>query len=383
MTRKNVVLGVILFLAGLCCGERPVCWAVETTLSWQQVNNNAVWHDRDSAGDVVFDNKMWILGGWYNSSQPSLRDVWNSTDGQHWSQVANSVPYECTEHPVVLAYNNKIWTMSGWHNGRLADAHDGNDVWSSSNGNLWTQATAAASWSSRVAAAGVVYDGKMWLMGGVQGFISDSTNTPLNDVWSSTDGANWTQVTAHAPWAGRGYLQALNFQNKLWVVGGGNYYHDSGRAYGYNDVWNSSDGLNWTQVTVDAAWGSRMWSRATVYDDAMWVVAGSVCGETAGSHGPLLDDVWRSTDGMNWTQMMPADSVWDGRHEVSLYNYGGKMWVAGGFSTNANGVVSDVWSVSAPEPGTAVLLGIALLGLSGYVWRKRSSILIPFEMHNL
>jgi hypothetical protein len=116
-----------------------------------------------------------------------------------------------------------------------------------------------------------------------------------------------------------------------------------------------------------------MWSRAIVYDDAMWVVAGSAVGETAGSHGPLLGDVWRSTDGIAWTQMEPADSTWGARHEVSLYNYGGKLWVVAGWDTNT-GVSNDVWAVAAPEPSTSVLLGVTFLGLSGYFWEKRRAM---------
>lgn len=370
MTCNNVMLKAILLIACLWCGGRSACWAVET-LSWQQVTSDAGFHIRDSAGNVVFDNKMWILGGWYNSSQPSLRDVWNSADGVHWTNVTSYVPFDCLEHPVALSYNNMMWVMSGGHDGRLPDAGYCNDVWSSSDGANWTQATAAAPWSQRIGAAGTVFNGKMWLLGGVQGFGSDSTNTPLSDVWNSTDGIHWTEVAANAPWAGRGFHQVVNYHDKLWVIGGGDYYKDASQCYGLDDVWSSSDGVDWTQATAEAPWGHRIWSQAIVYDDAMWVVAGSAAQATNGPEGAFLDDVWRSTDGVNWTEMEPTDgnSMWTARHAELLYNFDGKLWVVAGYDTG--GVTNDVWAVSAPEPSSAMLLGAALLGLSGYMWRKQ------------
>ncbi|MFA7162277.1 MAG: hypothetical protein WC083_06880, partial [Candidatus Methanomethylophilaceae archaeon] len=39
----------------------------------------------------------------------------------------------------------------------------------------------------------LVYDGKMWVLGG----------SSRNDVWCSTDGESWTQVTSSAGWSAR------------------------------------------------------------------------------------------------------------------------------------------------------------------------------------
>jgi hypothetical protein len=54
----------------------------------------------------------------------------------------------------------------------------------------------------------------MWVLGG---FVA-------GDVWSSSDGAQWTQTTALAPWiaaysARWGHTSAV-FNNKIWVMGG-------------------------------------------------------------------------------------------------------------------------------------------------------------------
>ena len=51
-----------------------------------------------------------------------------------------------------------------------------NDVWYSSNGASWTQATSSAGWTGREGPTSVVFDNKMWVMGGYDGSYR-------NDVW--------------------------------------------------------------------------------------------------------------------------------------------------------------------------------------------------------
>ena len=50
------------------------------------------------------------------------------------------------------------------------------DVWYSTDGVSWTRATATPGWSERQAHTSVVFDGKMWVMGGYGG-------TYFRDVW--------------------------------------------------------------------------------------------------------------------------------------------------------------------------------------------------------
>ena len=52
----------------------------------------------------------------------------------------------------------------------------------------------------------------------------------FNDVWSSPDGANWTEVTASPGWNARVSPGVVSFNNRMWVMGGSD---DSGD---YNDV---------------------------------------------------------------------------------------------------------------------------------------------------
>ncbi len=153
-----------------------------------------------------------------------------------------------------------------------------NDVWYSTDGENWTEATASAPWSKRIGHAVVAYDGKMWLLGGGKyGVVSFEDN---NDVWCSTDGSNWTKVTGSAAWAKRDGHTVVVYDNKMWLLGGEIGYTNTR----YNDVWYSTDGENWTEATASAQWSKRGAHSSAVYDGKIWVIAGD--------NGSKLNDVW-------------------------------------------------------------------------------------------
>jgi hypothetical protein len=114
----------------------------------------------------------------------------------------------------------------------------------------------------RRAEALTVYNNKMWLLGGQ----ADSGN--WNDVWYSTDGITWTQATSSANWSSKPGLSALTYDNKMWVMDG-----NSGPS-GSNDVWYSINGVTWTRATSSAAWVIRAGAGAVVYNNKMWIIGG-------------------------------------------------------------------------------------------------------------
>ena len=57
---------------------------------WVQVTDQAGWQPRDSQGEVVYRDQLWILGGWFNSFEAPPRDVWSSHDGKAWRLVQAS-----------------------------------------------------------------------------------------------------------------------------------------------------------------------------------------------------------------------------------------------------------------------------------------------------
>jgi hypothetical protein len=284
----------------------------------------AFW-PRDGAGALAFDGRMWLLGGW-NPSLPEVTnsELWCSTDGVEWT-LAGEAPWEGRHNAGYAVFAGRMWVVGGDFN----RGHYQNEVWSSTDGENWTLVTDSVPWQDRMGQHVVAFDGRLWLLGGER-FTDDGSSIVLNDVYCSADGADWQQVTANAPWAGRSLvLGAAVFRGRMWIMGGGTY---TSREF-LNDVWCSRDGVSWEQVSAAAPWSPRFFHSIAVYHDKLWVIGGVDQQNVAG-----LNDVWYSDDGVNWTQLQNAP--WEPRHAASVMVHDRHLWMAAG---GANTLYNDVW----------------------------------------
>jgi hypothetical protein len=314
-----------------------VVFAQEENPQWVEETKNAAWQARDSQGEVVFKDQLWILGGWFNSYEAPPRDVWSSKDGKAWNLVNRAAPWIHSDLAMSFVFKKKMWIMGGWYNGRLKGHSASNDVWSSKDGVRWNLEKKGASWTPRAAAAVVAFKGKIWLLGGTENYYFGDENSLKNDVWYSSNGRDWKLATADAGWPPRAYHQAAVLNGKIYVFGGGNYvpeYHAD------NDVWSSDDGIHWTMVCKSAPWHERLWFSSVVYRDRIWVMGGW-------SNNPYKNwsDAWYSKDGKEWIQFKSA-VVWKERHEPSAFVFQDKIWIAGGMNPP---LVNDVWSLKLPK----------------------------------
>ncbi len=307
-------------------------------LNWTKVTDRAGWQPRDSQGEVVYKDRLWVLGGWFDSYHAPPRDVWSSADGKNWTLVTKAAPWKHSDLAMTLVHDDKLWIMGGWYNGRLPGHSAGNEVWWSTDGATWHLAANKAAWSPRLAAGALVFKNKMWILGGTEDYYFGDERNVKNDVWSSRDGKTWEQATGRAAWPPRAYHAAVVHDGKMWILGGGNYVPQY-RAT--SDVWSSPDGVTWTKATDAAPWHPRIWFSAVAYRDRIWVLGGW-------SNHPSRNwgDVWHSRDGKNWTELK-SDRIWKARHELSAYVFRDKIWVAGGHAQPLN---SEVWSLDVP-PG--------------------------------
>ena len=331
-------------------------WAHGETLGaplygWQNVTVQAAFAGRDGAGLLSYNNKLWLLGGWNASTAvfplTTTNEVWNSTDGQHWTLVKPNTSGSASFNAATdwegrhmagwVVFQNKLWIVGGDSN----QCHYQTDAWSSSDGVNWTLATNQLPWGNRVLFYTLVFNNRIWVMGGQTLVLDDCPGSPqpetfYNDVWTSADGANWSQVQPTGTiWAPRGVIWgAVVFNGRMWVVGGGTY---GTPQYLYNDVWSSADGMNWTRVIANAPWQPRIYHDITVYDGRMWVVGGH-----AANGDGNLSDVWSSADGVKWTQV--PSTPWLARHAASVAVFKGALWLTGG-TTDLNGSQDDVWKL--------------------------------------
>ena len=305
--------------------------------NWVKVTGKAGWKPRDSQGEVVYKNRLWIFGGWFDSYSAPPRDVWSSADGKTWKPVQKTAPWKHSDLSMSVVFKNRMWFMGGWYNGRLKGHSAGNSVWSSTDGVKWALATKTAGWTPRLAAAVVVFKGKMWLLGGTENYYFGNDKSVKNDVWFSEDGKTWKLATADAGWSPRAYHQAAVLNGRIYVFGGGNYVP---KYHALNDVWSSADGVKWTRETKAAPWPPRLWFSSVVYRDRIWVLGGW-SNNPSRNHG----DVWSSRDGKVWKRLK-SKVIWKARHEHSAYVFQDRIWIVGG---HAKPLSSEVWSLKIPN----------------------------------
>ena len=285
--------------------------------AWTQATSSATWSARAWHSSVVFDDKLWVLGG-YDVNISAKNDVWFSADGITWTLATSDAAWSARWGHSSVVFDNKLWVLGG--NGSRK-----NDAWFSEDGSTWTQATSSATWSARAWHSSVVYDDKLWVLGG-----SVSANSEKNDVWFSEDGSTWTQATSSATWSARDRHTSVVFDNKLWVLGGG--AHDGNDFNLKNDVWFSADGSTWTRATSNVTWSARTWHTSVVYDDKLWVLGGY--------DGDLKNDAWFSEDGSTWMKET-SSTTWVARYGHSSVAFDNKLWVLGGI--DGNNYKNDVW----------------------------------------
>lgn len=253
--------------------------------------------------------------------------AWTSTDGLNWAHH----PKKDWGERIWMEYayfNNRFWMFGGM---KYQAREVMNEIWSSTDGIRWEQTTNAP-WTPRKGQAIVAFQGKLWLFGGAANVTQDFvSNQIFNEVWSSEDGVRWTKEMERAPWEAEETPTLIIFQNTLYKIGG------QGKA----DVWSSTDGKHWSQLTPEAAWKPRFNNGALVFDNKLWVFGGY---DTTANHNTgAKNDVWYSTDGIQWNQQTEhapwtvrsgatsvvfKNKIWlySGKHTGGKYNWGGDVW---------------------------------------------------------
>jgi len=286
---------------------------------------------------LVFQGKMWLLGGWNPGDKvhfPKIcnSEVWSSVDGAAW-QLQTHAPWAPRHTAGYVVHEDKMWIVGGDAN----QHHYQGDVWNTSDGVHWTQITDEVPWAPRVLHYTVAHRGKIWVIGGqtVPQF-APAPEAFHNDVWNTPDGVHWTRVLASAPWSPRGMIGgSVVFRDRIWVLGGGTYDtpQHPGRNF-YNDVWSSADGIRWERHLEHAPWKARQYHDVAVFDNRIWVLEGW--------NQQNRNDVWHSADGVQWHEL--PSTPWAPRHAASVFVYQDALWMVAG-----NNMQSDVWKLVRRE----------------------------------
>ena len=313
---------------------------------WINVNHQADFAPRDGAGALVFNDRMWLLGGWNPEDETHFpricsNDIWSSADGKTWDlekpntfldqSFTSSEDWEGRHTAGYVVHGGRMWIVGGDVN----QGHYQNDVWSSEDGRSWNRCTDSVPWGPRALHHTLAFRAHIWVMGGqtIPQFAASETCFH-DDIWRSADGNSWDLVESTvAVSPGRGMIGgSAVFQDRMWILGGGTYdTPDVPTRKFFNDVWSSADGKQWECHLENAPWTARQYHDVAVFDDCLWVLEGY---NTQGNR----NDVWFSPNGVDWEEV--PDTPWSVRHAASVFVFRNALWMIAG-----NNMTSDVWKL--------------------------------------
>ena len=342
---------------------------------WIPVTTSAAFSPRSGFGSTVFNSQMWVVGGETpgSSGNVSTMDVWASPDGANWTLMNPAPGFNARQDFKVLSFDpadglgQRMWLIGGFNPFTTPPNTVYNDVWSSnSTGDGWSLVTANATFPARVGPACVVFNNRMWVMGG-GGF---------DDVWSSGNGSAWVQNAAHVPGFLAGVSDAVVFNGQIWAIS------QSNQGANPNQVWSSSDGSAWSQAATNTGFTPRDNFAFLSYASRLWVIGGPA--------GPArFNDIWSSPDGVHWTQVTPGAAFAPRGVEGGGLVFQDEMWAIGGALAppvpgGPTQFANDVWHsfcgpVATPgaAPGNRFMEIITLQTGQGGVSNGSATVALP------
>jgi hypothetical protein len=184
---------------------------------WQE--EGAVPNSMKNSPGVVFDGKLWLIGGSSFDEDAVGDEVWcyekqADTNNWEWEKkaqlglgahgVGQRACHACTTAPA--QGKEAIWLLGGYNNGICYQ-----DVWTC-DGAKWGRAAEPA-WPARFKHAAAVRrrasDAEVWVYGGL-----GNDHAALSDLWMHANG-NWSSIRGPQPSPGQGKAVALTTAPQL------------------------------------------------------------------------------------------------------------------------------------------------------------------------
>lgn len=251
---------------------------------------------------------------------------WSSTDGRQWTKSELPVSGLNSGYQKYVQFNDAVYGL-GTMQGNYTNMRLSSRIVRTIDFKRWEVLAETSELPPRVFYGSVVFNNKIWLMGGFDG------KNYYNDVWNSTDGVHWLRVAAKSPWSPRNVGAAVVFKGRIWMIGGGLIDGEPTDGRAGTEVWFTSDGINWTLATDKMA---RQWGTSpVVYDGKLWLVG-------ANRDGSFSRAVLVTDDGVTWKE---ETAPWTPRGGVATWVHDNKLYMTGGkYSVTENGEIKFIYS---------------------------------------
>jgi hypothetical protein len=341
------IIGILLLF--------PLTLFAYVSVDWSVLTTNATFGPRDKMGLVLYHpptapigwNQLVLIAGDHQDlNDIDYSDVWNTSNGVNWTKINSSIPQNPStpSNYQLIPYNTTV-NLGGViynFNQRGGDT----SIWQSTDGVTWTEATpnSIVGGFAMINFTTVVFNNSIYVMGG----HSYSTNLDYNRVsYSIGNNMNeWSNATQHAQWVSRTAGTACVFK--------GNIYYGFGCTYGeggtyFNDLWKSSDGITWTQVDISSM-GFAVSDNAFLftYNGYIWIYA------PLQNSGTTPSVYAYSSDGITWyhPDEVSGDSFLNNMREQAVAIMGNNIISVGGYNSSTmldtNLVMSGFISMTGP-----------------------------------
>jgi hypothetical protein len=287
----------------------------DSAYQWHKLADTSAWSKSYNFQMMTIQDTLWVFhqdGNWF------------STDGRSWTKSLLPNAIGNLAFLDYVFFQNKIFGLGHFEGN--ADEHTLRPTIYFSSDRIHWDSTTNTNLQKRYFYHPFVFDGKIWIIGGEQ------DSNIWSDIINSFDGIHWQIMKDKLPFGPVVNSQFLLYKNKIWMFS--------------DDVWSSADGYEWTEVAKEILPGQKIVGyAAVVYDEKMWLIGCNRSGE-------VNSQVLYSEDGIHWTgQTAP----WTPRGGAAVSVIQDKIIMTGGKYGGTPGhpefgYSNDVWEMA---PSTA------------------------------
>lgn len=280
-----------LLYACVCQDNAPGVGVNGENQVWRSANGGTTWSQRSDGGDFDLNfrpNGFALLGtalycwGAINAGGGA---TYKSIDGgTTWSTTETHNASTLWKSRIgfgAAVFNNRLWLMGGF------DTALQHDVWSTADGITWTQATAAAGWSARQWMAACATASGLFIIGG-----KPSGSSYPSDCWFSEDGVTWSQVGNDALLLQFERWAACSMNDAIVCYSGFNQNFDGAHSGVDRMIVSADAGATFTTAFADGAVTGvqRACQGLAALDGNIYLCGGDSCASP--TPGPPLQDFW-------------------------------------------------------------------------------------------
>ncbi|MHA7057639.1 hypothetical protein ACWGOQ_0010500 [Aquimarina sp. M1] len=249
---------------------------------------NAINLTFPDSGDELVQTTPELTWDAYDSDQPVSYSIYLGPNQDNISLVVSGIESDTPSYTLDIANSLETGTMYYW---QVQATIDGEIVAESTVQSFTTELISAlmltdnASYPKRINASVASFNNKLWIIGG-----EDATDTPLNDIWSSSDGINWVNEGTFSFGTIRGH-KLMTFNNKLWLYGG---VLD---GFISSKIFSSEDGSTWVEESETMPFMQYNNVSMIVFEDKLYRIAGYNADVDPSSEERAT---YSSVDGINW-----------------------------------------------------------------------------------